>query len=111
MKSDEQLIDEIKNFFDQIEHLSDKWDDSASEEFKHAVMANTEKTALEYTEALSVLSRGFSQYVSAAEQLLNLGSGMKLINWILQPLTSLRMLIHVGLNRMITGRDYHFRMK
>lgn len=110
MKSDEQLIAEIKSFFDQIEHISDKWDDSASEEFKQAVLANTEKTALNYTQALSVLSQGFSHYVSAAEQLLNWDSGISLINWILQPISTFKMVFHRGVNRVVTGRDYHFRM-
>lgn len=109
MKSDEQLLMEIKGFFDQIEHLSDKWDDAASEEFKEVVMTNTENVALSYTQSLSVLQQGFNHYVAAAEQLLNWKSGIGLINWVLHPLSTMKMAFHRGVSRVLTGRDYHFR--
>lgn len=109
MKSEEQLLMEIKGFFDQVEHLSDKWDDAASEEFKEVVMTNTEIVALSYTQALSVLSHDFSHYVHAAEQLLNWKSGISLINWAFHPLSTAKMAFHRGVSRVLTGRDYHFR--
>lgn len=109
MRTDQVLYAETKRFFDQIENVSDKWDDAASEDFKDAMLANTEKVAYSYAEAQSILVQGFDNYLNAAEQLLNWKSGIELINLILHPFSTLKMLFHQQFSRVLTGRDYHFR--